>query len=868
MPGTRNSGNPSVNAEDVSATPAGGKNAGGAPDAMDSDLVTPVGVGKIGDVPGFSRLASDTLHPLKSGGSGGFIHTSDANISTVRSGDSFSDRDPGSSVRPIKRQRRLSENLGQKNLRADVDVEAVQGVDLAGISRTFPEEKRVELAKKIDKNSEEVAGAWAALLLAQTGMRYAEWASTPQRVEQTKQNTLRIVKAVVDYLTTASQAKLRRTISYIVAKRRRQGFGHEEVITSMLLLRRSFEKGCKSEASGEAGFLIDAVTRVMVGEVATYLHAINPHEERTNAHPDVCLAEEDDDDIGVERPEDVNLYTADDSQIAAHETPHVVEDVRPPMHLFIVPNVPAQFIRARQGGSPVMLAPLWSRAAHEPAGLWTWPRGTEPLNGAIVNHRFVIEGYIASGSYGHGWKAIDLQDKKPVFLKTPRASHDYMPSAMMTELARELGTMRRILHTIPKHKRLVNVIEVTAPHAPKPCTVPNSRGVSAPIHYFVCDLCEGGDLFGYVSTQPLEPMREPVVAHIFVQLCEALEFLHGRNLFHRDLKTENILVSREEGRYVLKVADFGRTVFVPPQPSETGEGPTNIHEQFSYDNGIFPAEAVRQGSIGNEIVAAEDGMYRLQSSDIWAAGLVLLLLTGVGKMGNIKHNIADALRGRGRIFAPQSIDEEPIDRLYRLIGGRDAAGWSVTPELDQLFRAMVHKDPMARPSAVEILRCDWIQRANEVTEAEVVAAFERRRPVSEEAHNTMSVTLAPRLKDTTHAFDALIGALRTLEWPGSQQEQQQAQVHEDRERLTATAVMGETRIRAILTPVDSLIAKNPTTMFDPGVDPVAAMKQAAWQLRERERNATPVVRLVWIGGSARAMQLVNVYTHVSAILST
>ena len=82
-------------------------------------------------------------------------------------------------------------------------------------------------------------------------------------------------------------------------------------------------------------------------------------------------------------------------------------------------------------------------------------------------------------------------------------------------------------------------------------------------------------------------MREPVVAHIFKQLCEALEFLHGRNLFHRDLKTENILVSREDGRYALKVADFGRTVFVPPQPSETGEGPTNIHEQFAYDNGIF-----------------------------------------------------------------------------------------------------------------------------------------------------------------------------------------------------------------------------------------------------------------------------------------
>jgi hypothetical protein len=40
----------------------------------------------------------------------------------------------------------------------------------------------------------------------------------------------------------------------------------------------------------------------------------------------------------------------------------------------------------------------------------------------------------------------------------------------------------------------VNVIEVTPPHAPKPCVT--FSGVTAPIHYFVCDLCEGGDLFG------------------------------------------------------------------------------------------------------------------------------------------------------------------------------------------------------------------------------------------------------------------------------------------------------------------------------------------------------------------------------------
>ena len=127
---------------------------------------------------------------------------------------------PSGSARPVKRGKRDSWN---NNHNVDgVNVEDFDDVDLAGISRKFPQEKRLELAARIDARAEDVAGAWAALLLAQTGMRYAEWATTQSRVEQTKQNTLRIVKAIVNYLVTASQAKLRQTISYIVAKRRRQ----------------------------------------------------------------------------------------------------------------------------------------------------------------------------------------------------------------------------------------------------------------------------------------------------------------------------------------------------------------------------------------------------------------------------------------------------------------------------------------------------------------------------------------------------------------------------------------------------------------------------------------------------------------------
>ena len=89
-------------------------------------------------------------------------------------------------MRPIKRQRRTSDGAGTKNLRADVDVVAFETCRPGGY-HARPQEKRVELAARINARAEEAAGAWAALLLAQTGMRYAEWAHTPQRVEQTKQ---------------------------------------------------------------------------------------------------------------------------------------------------------------------------------------------------------------------------------------------------------------------------------------------------------------------------------------------------------------------------------------------------------------------------------------------------------------------------------------------------------------------------------------------------------------------------------------------------------------------------------------------------------------------------------------------------------
>ena len=113
----------------------------------------------------------------------------------------------------------------------------------------------------------------------------------------------------------------------------------------------------------------------------------------------------------------------------------------------------------------------------------------------------------------------------------------------------------------------------------------------------------------------------------------------------------------------------------------------------------------------------------------------------------------------------------------------------------------------------------------------------------------MVVTCAPRLRDAAVAFEALVSALQSLEWPGAEGATE-AEVHVDADRYTATAVLGETRVRAVLTPAEGLIVKNPTAAFaDPDADPVAAAEEAPRESEEPELEATPVVRLVWIGGA-------------------
>jgi len=66
------------------------------------------------------------------------------------------------------------------------------------------------------------------------------------------------------------------------------------------------------------------------------------------------------------------------------------------------------------------------------------------------------------------------------------------------------------------------------------------------------EIAEYGELYTIIDTTSNFP--EELARYFFRQLINAIEYLHKRNISHRDIKVENILIDKQ---FHLKVCDFG-----------------------------------------------------------------------------------------------------------------------------------------------------------------------------------------------------------------------------------------------------------------------------------------------------------------------
>jgi len=163
---------------------------------------------------------------------------------------------------------------------------------------------------------------------------------------------------------------------------------------------------------------------------------------------------------------------------------------------------------------------------------------TKPKNKWALNN-FDIGRKLGSGKFGNVYVAREKQSQYVVALKV-------LFKRQITESNVEHQVRREI--EIQSHLRHPNILRLYAYFHDQ-----------ARI-YLVLEYAPQGTLYNALQAQPLKRFDDRQSATYIKALCSALIYLHEKDVIHRDIKLENLLLGHKG---VLKIADFGWSVHEP-----------------------------------------------------------------------------------------------------------------------------------------------------------------------------------------------------------------------------------------------------------------------------------------------------------------
>ena len=186
----------------------------------------------------------------------------------------------------------------------------------------------------------------------------------------------------------------------------------------------------------------------------------------------------------------------------------------------------------------------------------------------------------------------------------------------------------------------------------------------------------GTSLHGYLKRIPNRRLDEPEARRIFKQVLHGIEYCHNKNVTHRDLKLENILLDDNNN---VKIIDFG------------------FGTCFSHDKKV-KLFCGTPSYMAPEIVNRVE--YSGPPADVWALGVLLFVLL----CGNYP-------------FKAQ-VDKE----LYKKI---QYGQFSVPSNISQGSRGLITRilrlNPEKRPGVSDIIKDNWVE-SNEINNASEMIA--------------------------------------------------------------------------------------------------------------------------------------------------
>ncbi|XP_045545232.1 serine/threonine-protein kinase 33-like isoform X2 [Salmo salar] len=260
---------------------------------------------------------------------------------------------------------------------------------------------------------------------------------------------------------------------------------------------------------------------------------------------------------------------------------------------------------------------------------------------------------LGQGSFGVVCEATHNETRKKWAIK--KVNKEKAGSSGVKLLEREVSILKRV-----NHAHIIHLEEVFETQKRM---------------YLVTELCEGGELKELL--QKNTRFTEEETRHIIYSLAEAIVYLHKKDIVHRDLKLENILVKSyhhgvDNDMINIKVTDFGLSV------KKGGVGSENMLKA-TCGTPIYMAP---------EVINAHEYS---QQCDVWSIGVIMYML----------------LCGEPPFIATS--EERLFDMIKKGELHFDGPVWdSISDAAKKVLSCLLKVDPAHRITANELLDNPWI----------------------------------------------------------------------------------------------------------------------------------------------------------------
>lgn len=241
---------------------------------------------------------------------------------------------------------------------------------------------------------------------------------------------------------------------------------------------------------------------------------------------------------------------------------------------------------------------------------------------------------------------------------------------------------------------------------------------------------ETEDYFRRYPNQENGGLNEVITRHFFKQITSALQYLRSKNLIHRDIKPQNLLLNPAPA-YWAKKAPEDIPMTASAQSLIPTVGLTTLPQLKIADFGFarhLPSTSMAETLCGSPLYMAPE-ILRYEKydarSDLWSAGTVLYEMV-VGKPPFRAQNHVDLLRK-----IEKANDVIPFDRSIA----------NISRDVKNCARGLLTKNPLERMTYEELFECPLV--VDDIPNLAPEDRPQQRRPEPSELSRNMAQAMEP-----------------------------------------------------------------------------------------------------------------------------